>query len=186
MIIQIQKALLNRTKALRYIGCISFLLAFIWPTRGFYGADYHFFAGCGVFVKVLFLPFMHPPDYFPEAGWPPFGQLFQRSLLCVLCWGSWIANFTIFFRLPLLVVLFIMVAPCAAFPLFFPFMVSFIPFYLWIFGIALIHLSPLQGQWPKTLREATSFKAPRSSCSIRPKCRVMGAVFLYDNRSIQI
>jgi hypothetical protein len=136
------------------------LLSFVLPTRGFYGADYHFFVGCGVFVKALFFPFMHPPDYIPEAGWPSFSQLFQRALLCVLCWGSWSANFTIFFRLPLLIVLVAMAVPCVAFVCFFPVLASFIPFYFWIFGIALIHLSRLQGQWPKNLREAIWFKPP--------------------------
>ena len=159
MITLIQKILNKRATALVFMGCASFLLSFICPARGFYGADYHFFVGCGVFVKVLFLPFMHTPDYIPEPG-SSFAELLRRLILCVLCWGSWGANFTIFFRLPLLVVLIIMVVPLAAYVLFFPIMVTLIPFYFWILGIALIYLSRLQGRWPKNLREAIGFKSP--------------------------
>jgi hypothetical protein len=151
-----------RPKVIRNIGIAAFLLSFLVPAPHIFGADYHFFAGCGAFIRIPFMPFMRLTGNDPTSEGPSFGYLLYVLLFCALCWGSWLSNFTIFFRLPFLAALLSVTLPWIAFIWVFPLMADFLPFYFWVTGIALIHLSRLQGRWPKSLREAIWFKRPIS------------------------
>ena len=135
-----QKQLLN-SKVVRNVGITLFLLAFIVPAYHWNGANLHFFAGCTTFVQTPFVPFMVLGNDDPTGGGPTLGGVLRGIFFCGLLWASWLTNFTIFFRLPLLAVLIAVALPWIVFVWFFPLMVDFIPFYFWSSGIAIIHLS---------------------------------------------
>jgi len=69
-------------------------------------------------------------------GFTPY-EIFIRAVL----FGAWLANFTVFFRLPTLAAWFFILLPSAAFVCWFDLAVPFIPFYFWASGITLIHIS---------------------------------------------
>jgi hypothetical protein len=151
-----------RPKVVRNIGIACFILSFFVPAAHFYGAGYHFFVGCGAFIRIPFMPFMRLTGDDPTVGPPSFSESLYGLLFCGLCWGSWAANFSVFFRLPFFLALIPVTVPWIAFIWVFPLMTDFFPFYFWAFGIALIHLSRLQKRWPKSVREAIWFKRSSS------------------------
>jgi hypothetical protein len=149
-----------RPQVIRNFGIALFLVSFLVPAAHVLGADYHFFAGFAAFVRIPFMPFMRLTGDDPTSGGPSFEHSLYVLFFCALCWGSWLNNIIIFFRLPFLGALISVALPWIAFVWVFPLMTDFLPFYFWVTGIALIHLSRLQGRWPKSLREAISFKRP--------------------------
>jgi hypothetical protein len=124
-----------------------FLLSFIVPsggalfvpTMGEHVGDYlHPFAGCYAFIQtpcaVTFLPLWRGEPI--DSGLTPY-EIFTRGVL----FAAWLANFTVFFRLPFLAALLAIALPWIAFICWFGFMAGFIPFYFWALGITFIHLS---------------------------------------------
>jgi hypothetical protein len=144
-----------RSQVIRNFGITLFLPSFLVPAPHIFGANYHFFAGCGAFVGTPIMPSMTLTGDEPASAGFSFGQLSYVLLFCALCWGSWLNNFTIFFRLPLLAVLISVALPWIAFVWVFPLMTDFLPFYFWVAGIALIHVSRFPGRWPKNLGNGT-------------------------------
>jgi hypothetical protein len=62
---------------------------------------------------------------------------------------AWIANLTVFTRLPVGLALIAILLPWPAYIFLFSVLAGFIPFYPWAVGIALIHLGRLAGPGPK-------------------------------------
>ncbi len=136
-----------RPSAIRNIGivlfCVSYILpsghaAFV-PTMGEHANDYlkPFGGGCA-FVNtpaaITFMPLWRGPPL--DDGFTSY-EIFSRVVL----FGAWLANFTVFFRLPTLAAWFVIVLPWAAFVCWFDLAVPFIPFYFWAPGITFIHIS---------------------------------------------
>jgi hypothetical protein len=136
-----------RPRVIRNIGILLFLLSFILPpgraifvpTMGEHSGDYlQPFWGCRVFIATpqmaFFLPLFRGPPI--DDGFTPY-ELFIRVILL----GAWLANFTVFFRLPVLMTLAVIALPWLAFIFWFGFVSGFVPFYFWALGIASIHFS---------------------------------------------
>jgi hypothetical protein len=151
-----------RQSLIRNIGITLFVLAFIIPpggsvlvpTMGKHFRDYlHFFLGCRVFIAtpqmVFFMPLFRGPPI--DDGFTPY-EIFIRVILM----GAWLANFTVFFRLPRLVALVAIILPWTAFIYWFEFVAGFVPFYFWALGITFIHLSRMLRSWPNKLQEPTA------------------------------
>ncbi len=147
-----QQTVSRNTKAIRNGGILLFVLSFLVPAPHIFGASKHFFAGCAAFIETPLLPFVRLTGDDPTVVGPSFGDLLYDALICSLCWLSWAANFTVFFRLPLIAALITVAIPWAAFIWAYPLMADFYPFYFWVAGIALIHLSRLLKSVPKVRR----------------------------------
>ncbi|HXB59861.1 MAG TPA: hypothetical protein VNU95_09860 [Candidatus Acidoferrales bacterium] len=131
-------------KASRNLGILLFAFSFIVPAPHTIGAIHNFFAGMVAFIEVPFIPFMRLTGDDPtEMVSSSFGDKLYFAFIISLCWLSWAANFTVFFRLPLIVALISVAVPWVAFIWAYPLMADFYPFYFWIVGIALIHISRL-------------------------------------------
>jgi hypothetical protein len=123
-------------KRIRLIGFILFALSF---TVGFYA-----FCFTPYNVAKIFINFSK------------YGQ-WQEIVLATTLTIGWLSNFTIFFRLPKLAALFTIISPWILYfgRMFFSFnrsvdapwpdttVIFYYPFYLWAFGITLIHSSRL-------------------------------------------
>jgi hypothetical protein len=140
---------------IRNIGVALFALSFIVPpggsmlvpTMGEHYRDYlQLFWGCRVFIATpqmaFFMPLFRGPPI--DNGFTPYEILIRLVLI-----GAWLANFTVFFRLPRMVALLAIVLPWLAFIFWFGCMVGFIPFYFWALGITFIHLSRILRSRPK-------------------------------------
>lgn len=139
-----QQMFLKHPKAIRNLGILLFLASFLVPAPHIIGASDHFFAGGAAFIMVPFVPFMRLTGDDPIAtANPSLVDSLYALFICGLCCLPWIANFTIFFRLPLIAVLVTVAAPLIAFIWSYPLMADFFPFYFWVIGIALIHASRL-------------------------------------------
>ncbi len=138
-----QQKVLAAPKVIRNIGIVLFALSFLVPDGPAYNGRLHFFSGSMIFIEVPSMPFFRPSwDYSDVYPTPlSFNQILYNLMIFVLFWGSWAANFTIFFRLPLIVRLISILLPWVAYAWLFSLIVGFIPFYFWIAGIMLIHLS---------------------------------------------
>ena len=147
-----------RPSLIRNIGITLFVLSFIVPpggalfvpTMGERVQDYlQPFSGCFVFIQtpfaVTFLPLFRGPPI--DDGFTPY-EIFIRVILI----GAWLANFTVFFRLPRLVALLAISLPWLAFSFWFDFAAGFVPFYFWALGITSIHLSRMLRSWPNEKR----------------------------------
>jgi hypothetical protein len=143
-----QRKFLPSPKVIRNIGVTLFVLSFVVPAYHWGGASLHFFVGCMTFVQTPLLPFMILGNDDPTSGGPTFGGLLHGIFFCGLLWGSWLTNFTIFFRLPLLAGLIVVSLPWIVFIWVFPLMVDLVPFYFWTLGIAFIHLTRIVRLWP--------------------------------------
>jgi len=142
-----------RPGVIRNLGISLFVLSFIVPpggalfvpTMGEHVRDYlQPFSGCFVFIQtpvaVTFLPLFRGPPI--DDGFTPY-EIFIRVILI----GAWLANFTVFFRLPRLLALVAIGLPWLAFIFWFEFAARFIPFYFWALGITFIHLSRIFRSW---------------------------------------
>lgn len=163
-----------RPSVIRNIGIGLFVLSFIVPsggalfvpTMGEHVRDYlHPFAGCAVFIQtpcaVTFIPLWRGEPI--DTGLTPF-EIFTRGVLFV----AWLANFTVFFRLPSPAALLAIGLPWIAFICWFGFMAEFIPFYFWALGITLIHLSRMMGSWPNKSAEPVETRRSKST-SLGPR-----------------
>jgi hypothetical protein len=141
-----------KPSVIRNLGFVLFFLSFILPpghalfvpTMDEHSQDYlKPFAGVSVFVHtpaaITFVPLWRGPGI--DNGFTPY-EILIRAIL----FGAWLANFTVFFRLPILAALIAVVLPWAAFVCWFGFVAGFIPFYFWALGITLIHLSRIGKQ----------------------------------------
>jgi len=157
-----------RPSVIRNIGITLFVLSFIMPpggshlvpTMGEHYRDYlQPFWGCRVFLATpqmaFFMPLFRGPPI--DDGFTPY-EIFIRVILI----GAWLANFTVFFRLPCPVALLAITLPWLAFIFWFGFMAGFVPFYFWALGITFIHLSRILRSWPNNSLQATA--AAPSSC----------------------
>jgi hypothetical protein len=156
-----QRRFAVRPNLIRNIGITLFILAFIVPPGGALFVPTmreHFrdylqpFWGCIVFINTpqmaFFMPLFRGPPI--DDGFTPY-EIFIRVILI----GGWLTNFTVFFRLPRLVALVVIILPWLTFILWFDFASGFIPFYFWALGITLIHLSRIVRSWPNTALEPT-------------------------------
>ena len=138
-----------RPSVIRNVGLVLFFLSFILPsghalfvpTMGEHARDYlKPFAGFSVFIQtpaaITFLPLWRGPGL--DDGFTPY-EILIRAIL----FGAWLANFTVFFRLPPLAALVSIALPWIAFICWFGFAAGFIPFYFWASGITFIHLPRL-------------------------------------------
>ncbi|HXC35962.1 MAG TPA: hypothetical protein VNV43_08815 [Candidatus Acidoferrales bacterium] len=123
------------------------------PTMGEHFRDYlQPFWGFRVFINtpqmVFFMPLFRGPGI--DNGFTPH-EIFIRVILV----GAWLANFTVFFRLPRPAAMVAIIFPWTAFIFWFGFMAGFIPFYFWALGITFIHLPWMLRTRPKKLIEPT-------------------------------
>jgi hypothetical protein len=150
-----------RLKVIRNIGIALLILSFIVPpggsilvpTMGEHFRDYlQPFWGFRIFINtpqmVFFLPLFRGPPI--DNGFTPY-EIFIRVILM----GAWLANFTVFFRLPRPAAILAIVLPWTAFIFWFEFMAGFVPFYFWALGITFIHLSRILKSWPNKSPEPT-------------------------------
>jgi hypothetical protein len=112
-----QKSLL-RPKVIRNIGIVLFVLSFFAPFRW---NDLRFFGGCFMFVAA-------PGFAFQEISVRPDEMLPHPITLFFVLMTTWLANFTIFTRLPLLVALIAILLPWFAYIYMFPELLDSIPF----------------------------------------------------------
>lgn len=140
-----QKFLL-KSKVIRNIGIVLFVLSFFAPLRW---DDLRFFGGGIIFVAT--------PDFaITEISAKPSEELSHSTLLFCIMMTAWLANFTVFFRLPLVIAIIAILLPWPAYIYLFSDLVHMIPFYPWAIGIALIHVSRFPKSWPKTLEPKPS------------------------------
>ena len=145
-----------RPSVIRNIGITLFVLSFIIPPGGALGVptmgehyrDYlQPFWGCRAFLYtprlVFFLPLFRGPPI--DDGFTPY-EIFVRVIMV----GAWLANFTVFFRLPRLAGMVAIMLPWLVLIFWFEFAAGFIPFYFWALGITFIHLSRIFQSRPKT------------------------------------
>jgi hypothetical protein len=145
-----------RPSVIRNIGITLFMLSFIIPPGGALGVptmgehyrDYlQPFWGCRAFIYtprlVFFLPLFRGPPI--DDGFTPY-EIFVRVIMV----GAWLANFTVFFRLPRLAGMVAIMLPWLVLIFWFEFAAGFIPFYFWALGITFIHLSRIFQSRPKT------------------------------------
>lgn len=138
-----QQIFLRHPRAIRKLGIFLFVLSFIVPAPQDWGGRLYFFPGAIQFILTpnevwAFLTGGEPlSDETPDGD----SMNFRGFLFCCILFGAWLANFSIFFRLPKLITLAVIALPWIVFIWTFSLTVDFIPFYFWALGIALIHLS---------------------------------------------
>jgi hypothetical protein len=139
----------NQSKHIRNIGIVWFVLSFIVPS----GDQNHFdiFSGAFLFIYAPVIPFEW---FIPLWSGPPIDDVTSPPLNWYIDSGalliSWLANFTVFFRLPRWMALIVIALPWVAFTFLFDIAAGFLPFYFWTSGITLIHL-------PRILKPKKSF-----------------------------
>jgi len=126
---------------IRNIGIALFVLSFLVPPRWRGGEDFHLFGGCAAFVQT---PVIACQAILANRDEAPSHHI----LLFIIMMAAWIANLTIFTRMPLVVALIAILLPWPAYIYLYSVLAGFIPFYLWAVGIALIHLSRFRQPWP--------------------------------------
>jgi hypothetical protein len=118
---------------------VFFVLSFLAPTGG---GEFHLFGGAVAFIQTPVWAcqvVMESPDTAPSHS------VFLFSVMMT----AWIANLTVFTRLPFVVAVIAILLPWPAYIFIFSFLAGFIPFYPWAIGIALIHIGRLAGPGPK-------------------------------------
>ena len=128
---------------IRNIGILLFALSFIAPPRWQGGEDFHFFGGGAAFIQT---PVIACQAILTNRDQAPSRPIF----LFIVMMAAWLANLTVFTRMPLIVALIAMLLPWPAYIYLFSDLAGFIPFYPWAVGIALIHLSRIPKPWPNT------------------------------------
>jgi len=142
---------LLRPKVIRNIGIALFVLSFLAPPQWQRGADFHLFGGAAAFIQTPVWALTGAAQGIQYGHWQP-------CLLGVLMVVGWFANFTVFIRSSLPIVLLFMASPWILY-IGVTFLentvgmsmvaVTFVPFYPWAFGIALIHLARLAEPKPR-------------------------------------
>ena len=136
---------------IRNIGIALFALSFLAPPRWRGGEDFHLFGGCAAFIET---PVYACQSVMENRDAAPSHPIF----LFVIMMAAWLANLTVFTRLPLGVALIAILLPWPAYIYLFSILVGFVPFYPWALGIALIHFSRIGEPWPETAQEQTPIK----------------------------
>jgi len=131
---------LLRPKVVRNIGIGLFVLSFLAPPRWRGGDDFHLFGGCAAFIQT---PVIACQAILANRDGAPSHPV----LLFVVMMAAWIANITVFTKMPLALAVTAIVLPWPSYIYLFSELSGFIPFYLWAAGIALIHLSRLTWPW---------------------------------------
>jgi hypothetical protein len=139
-----QKFLL-KPKVIRNIGIVLFVLSFLAPLRW---DDLRLFGGGCLFIAT-------PSFALQEISVRPDEQLSHPIFLFIIMMTAWLANFTIFTRLPFVVALIAILLPWPAYIFLFSDVADYIPFYPWVIGIALIHISRFRKPLPNTALEPT-------------------------------
>jgi hypothetical protein len=121
-----EKPFLLRSKVVRNIGIGLFVFSFLAPPHWEGGDDFHLFGGVSAFITT------------PVTA---FQLKHEDRLLFIVMMAAWIANFTIFTRLPPAAAVLAILLPWPAYIYLFSDLRAFVPFYPWAAGIALIHLS---------------------------------------------
>jgi hypothetical protein len=134
---------LLRPKVIRNIGIVLFVLSFLVPPRWRGGEDFHLFGGVAAFIET---PVLACQTVMP---FPPAEPSSNSVFIFVVMMTAWIANLTVFTRLPFVVALIAILLPWPAYIYLFSDLAGFIPFYPWAVGIALIHIGRLAGPGPK-------------------------------------
>jgi hypothetical protein len=135
-----QRMFLFRPRVVRNIGFALFALSFVAPGSWKAGGD---FSVCGGLTAFLYTPILAFKNIRIDMG------SWSRILISVTLLLSWSANFTIFFRLPLVAALIAIMLPWCIF-ISMPGFAGFVAFYPWAFSIAIIHLSRLIERTQKT------------------------------------
>jgi hypothetical protein len=131
----------KKLKILRYIGIALFALSFVVPSVWGARGDFRLFGGAQAFIETPIMAFKGLATN-PNTSHDPQYHLVFFFLLMM---GAWIANLTIFVRVPRPLAVIAILLPWPAYICFFPDLTGFLPFYPWAVGIALIHIS----RWPK-------------------------------------
>jgi hypothetical protein len=155
---------LLRPKVIRNIGIVLFVLSFLAPARWRGGEDFHLFGGCAAFIQT---PVIACQAILANRDQAPSHPIF----LFVIMMAAWVANLTVFTRMPFVVALIAILLPWPAYIYLFSDLVGFIPFYLWAVGIALIHLSRLCKPWPNQSPEPTAVGACSSAVAVHAAVR---------------
>ena len=138
--------ILLRPKVIRNIGIVLFVLSFLAPAHpagDFRLRDYHLFGGVMAFIQTPVFACQRVLDVGPGES------LSHAVFLFVIMMTAWIANLTVFTRLPVGLALIAILLPWPAYIFLFSVLAGFIPFYPWAVGIALIHIGRLAGPGPK-------------------------------------
>jgi hypothetical protein len=138
-----------RPKVIRNIGIGLFVLSFLAPPRWRGGDDFHLFGGCAAFIQT---PVIACQAILANRDEAPS----HSTLLFIVMMAAWIANLTIFTRMPLAIAVISILLPWPAYFFLFSESVSFIPFYPWAAGIALIHLSRVAQPWDNEITGANA------------------------------
>jgi len=141
---------------IRNIGIALYVLSFLVPPRWRGGADFHLFGGLGAFVQT---PVIACQTVLAGPGEGPAHPI----LFFIIVMASWIANITIYTRMPLVLAVIAILLPWPAYIYLFSIVVGFLPFYPWALGIALIHLSRIDKLWPNQWMQATADGAVSSA-----------------------
>jgi hypothetical protein len=138
-----QQEFLLKPKVIRNIGILLIVLSFLAPLRW---DDLRLFGGGYLFIAT-------PGFAIQEISVKPDEELSHPIFLFVIMMIAWLANFTIFTRLPVALALIAIMLPWPAYIFLFSDCVGYIPFYPWAIGIALIHISRFRKPWPDTSPE---------------------------------
>jgi hypothetical protein len=137
-----------RPKVIRNIGIVLFIISFLaphWRAGGW--DDIMFFGGCWMFITAPY----YALNSITESSTDPNNVGGGVQVIALIILAAWSCNFTFFLKLPRLLALASIALPWVAYACIFSFLVSFVPFYPWAFGIAFIHLSRLLKPWPQAM-----------------------------------
>jgi hypothetical protein len=140
-----------KANLIRNIGIVLFLLSFIVPSGDRSRFDILSGAFLLIYTPVIpfcwFTPLWDGPPINDDTG-PPLRWYIGCSALVV----SWIANFTVFFKLPPWMALIVIALPWVAYIFWFFIAAGFLPFYFWVLGITFIHISRILRSWGRTAK----------------------------------
>jgi hypothetical protein len=137
-----QRMFFLRPKLIRNVGIGLFVFSFLAPPRLGGGHGFGLFGGAAAFIQT-------PVYACAEISQLPWDAPPHPILLFVIMMTAWIANLTVFTRLPVAVALIAILLPWPAYIYLFSDLAGFIPFNPWAVGIALIHIGRLAGPGPK-------------------------------------
>lgn len=130
------------------LGIALFVLSFLVPAQWAWGPDFHMFGGCQAFVATPALALNLVNDVLTV---PRYAAANHAILLALVAIAAWLANSSVFLRLPRVPAVLVSLIPWIAYSVFFSILADFIPFYFWAFGIGLIHCSRLLEPTPAEL-----------------------------------
>jgi len=142
---------LLRPKVIRNTGIALYVLSFFIPPHWQRGEDFHLFGGAAAFIQTPVWALIGAAQGIQYGHWQP-------CLLGVLMMVGWSANFTVFISSTLPITLLFMASPWILY-IGVTFLestvgmsmaaITFIPFYPWALGVALIHLAKLAEPKPE-------------------------------------